>query len=530
MSQSSSRIPGKNVRGGGPVSVGSNGVANENGKVPLAAGQQTNPIPTTHPTDSYIPNYLSELIPELKSYEELKESERRVDVFLARKRIDLQQSVSQWNNSKSSVTTSHNKNDVKYLRIFVSNIAENQPWQDENNDIQNATWTMRIEGRLLNTQDVQDPERPKFSSFLQAIAVDFRRPQENNNGDGGEIKGEGEPKTEDQDIDMDGTKEEPLMGLSLPIQMPTEANGDDEQDEKPKSDIADAVEWHSDPVNPVDFDGLDIKRNGSENVECTVTIQLKGITGERLEYSPELAAIIGLSQGSLHEAIYSLYKYVLINDLLTNDETSLRTSADTSSETTNGEKTIVKLDPSLTRLIRQRPALDSGGQLPTTLPLSEILKLVNSHVSPVRSIKVPYTVRVDKASTYGELVFDVEVPNLIQQHKDENEMKRQGSSLLSDFNKLTSELKPQLQELDSRNAALQLRLNASAKKHQFFNELSKDPVSVLREYVASSSNALKVLSGDEGFNEDTVRRSQFYKDNEQMLFESLGVLLSNGRM
>ncbi|GAV53869.1 hypothetical protein ZYGR_0AK03710 [Zygosaccharomyces rouxii] len=530
MSQLPGRFPGRNVRGGGPVPAGTNGVASENGKVPLTASKQTNPTPTTQPTDTYIPTHLSELVPELKSYEQLKESGKRVDVFLARKRIDLQQSVSQWNNSKSGIITSHNKNDVKYLRIFVSNIAENQPWQGDNNDIQNASWTMRVEGRLLDTQEVQDPTRPKFSSFLQAIAVDFKKPKDEDDEEDENSKGEGGPKPEDQDVDMDGPKNESLIGLSLPMQMPGNPNGNNVQEDKPKSDIADAVEWHFDPVNPVDFDGLDIKRNGSENVECTLTIQLKGVTGERLEYSPDLAALIGLSQGSLHEAVYSLYKYILINGLFISGDNSLRTSANSSPDGTNGEKTIVKLDPSLTKLIRQRPAPGSDEPLPTTLRLSEILKLVNAHVSPIRSIKVDYTVRVDKASTYGDLVFDVEVPNFAQQSKDEDEVKKEGLSLLSDFNRLTADLKPQLQELETRNATLLLQLNASAKKYQFFNELSKDPVSVLQEYIASSSNALKVLSGDEGFNEDTVRRSQFYKDNEQMLFESLGVLLSNGRM
>lgn len=530
MSNLSGRFPSRNVRGGGPVPAGSTAVAGENGKVPLTASKQTNPTPTTQPTDTYIPTYLSELVPELKSYEQLKESEKRVDVFLARKRIDLQQSVSQWNNSKSGIVTSHNKNDVKYLRIFVSNIAENQPWQDENNDIQNASWTMRVEGRLLDTQGVQDSTRPKFSSFLQAIAVDFKKPKDDDDENNENSNSEGGPKTEDQDVDMDEPRNESLIGLSLPMQMPGNPNDNNIQEEKPKSDIADAVEWHFDPINPVDFDGLDIKRNGSENVECTLTIQLKGVTGERLEFSPELGSLIGLSQGSLHEAVYSLYKYILINGLFTSGDNNLRNSANSSTEGTTGEKTVVKLDPSLAKLIRQRPVSGSDEPLPTTLRLSEILKLVNVHVSPIRSIKVDYTVRVDKASTYGDLVFDVEVPNFTKQPKDEDEVKREGLSLLSDFNKLTTDLKPQLQELETRNAALLLQLNASAKKYQFFNELSKNPVSVLQEYIASSSNALKVLSGDEGFNEDTVRRSQFYKDNEQMLFESLGVLLSNGRM
>lgn len=523
---------------GGPAGSAANGTSAQNNNA--TPNQQTNPIPTTQPTDSYIPTYLSNLVPELRSYEKLIESERKVDVYLARKKIDLHQSVSQWNNSKTS-HGSHNKSEVQYLRVFISNISENQPWQAPESDISNATWTMRIEGRLLDAKDVQDPDRPKFSSFLQAIAVDFKKSKK---------KAIEDEKSDDPDVEMtevDNANNTTMLGLSLPLQLPempadfnngatgTNNTAGDEQT-VPKdddgSDIADAVEWHFDPKNPVDFDGLDIKRPGSETVDCTITIQPKGLTGERLEYSPNLAATIGLSQGSLHEAVYSLYKYILMNDLLVNDEANVKTTAHNSSDSTNGEKTMVQLDDTLLKLLPHKlnSEEESG---PVFLKLSEIPPLVNSNISPIRPIKIDYTIRVDKASTYGELVFDLEVPNptqLQQEKKPQDGISEEGVSLLSEFNKLSTELKVELQELDARTNTLQLQLNASANKYQFYNKLSQDPAHVLQEYMASTANALKVLSGDEGFNEDMVRRSQFYSDNETMLFENLGVLLANGRM
>lgn len=485
--------------------------------------------------------YLSELVPELHSYEKLLESERKIDVYLARKKIDLHQSVSQWNNSKSSLE-SLNKKNVKYLRVFVSNIAEQQPWQDSENDIANATWTMRIEGRLLDTKDVQDPSRSKFSSFLQAISVDFKK-----------VKEESKPEDPlaENDSEMSGTNDTNnqganILGMSLPLKSPENAvtiqnsnmvsgalgSGNDSRHDHSKHEIVDAVEWHYDPKNPVEFDGLDIKRPGSENVDCTITIQAKGFTGELLEFSPELAAIIGLSQGSLHEAVYSLYKYILMNELLVNDDSNVKTSSNTSSDNTNGEKTIVQLDDALLRLLPKYPMNDEE-PTPTALKLSEIPPLVNSHVSPIRPIKIDYTIRVDKASTYGELVFDLEVPSTIQKSKDSSSgptIDEEGISLLTEFNKLTTDLNPELQELEASINTLQLQLNASANKYQFYKKLADDPVHFLQEYMASTANALKVLSGDEGFNEDVVRRSDFYKQNESMLFENLGVLLANGRM
>lgn len=523
-----------NAAGAGPASAlaGSQPGVDVNGS---PAGQQTNPIPTTQPTDSYIPSYLSDLVPELRLYEQLIESERRIDVYLARKKIDLHQSVSQWNNSKTSQTP-QNKKDVRYLRVFVSNIAENQPWQNPESETTEGTWTMRIEGRLLDDRDVQDAERPKFSSFLQAIAVDFKKPKKQE---------ERADKEDEQDVAMGGVDEaktDNMLNLSLPLQIPGgsanlngvegTANLSAGQAKKPSpeqqgSDIADAVEWHLDPKNPVDFDGLDIKRPGTENVDCTITIQQKGLTGEDLEFSPELSTLIGISHGSLHEAVYSLYKYILMNDLLVNDETNVKTNS--ASDSTNGEKTMVQLDDSLRTLLRSKPSNDEELSQ-TVLRLSQIPPLINAHISPIPPVKLDYTIRVDKASTYGELVFDLEVPSQSYGKAPKDELASEGVALLTDFNRLTTELQADLQKLDARTNALQLQLNASANKYQFYQKLAQDPTHFLKDYMASTANALKVLSGDEGFNEDSVRKSQFYKENETMLFENLGVLLANGRM
>lgn len=509
-----------------------------------ATAQQTNPVPTTQPTDSYIPKYLSDLVPELGLYEKLIESEKRIDVYLARKKIDLRQSVSQWNNSKTSQNP-QSKKDVKYLRVYVSNIAEDQPWQNPEKESTEGTWTMRIEGRLLDNRDVQDPERPKFSSFLQAIAVDFKKPKK---AEKNEISSD--ERANEQDITMAGTEEnsaESMLNMSLSLQLPggsgdfnandnTSGQVKDEKKginaEKAPSDIADAVEWHFDPKNPVDFDGLDIKRPGTENVDCTITIQPQGLTGDDLEYSADLAALIGISHGSLHEALYSLYKYILMNNLLINDDTNAQTTINISSDSTRGEKTMVQLDAYLQKLLPSKPSVD-GEPRRTILKLSEIPPLINAHISPIPPIKIDYTIRVDKASTYGELVFDLEVPGAGPQApggKPRDELAEEGISLLADFNKLSSGLQAELQKLDARTNALQLQLNASSNRYQFFHKLSEDPAHFLEDYMASTANALKVLSGDEGFNEDSVRRSHFYKENETMLFENLGVLLANGRM
>ncbi|SCU78035.1 LANO_0A01904g1_1 [Lachancea nothofagi CBS 11611] len=443
-----------------------------------ATTQQTTPVPIAQPTDSYIPPFLAAQVPELESYKQLLEAESKIDIYISRKKIDLYQSVSQWNNLKQETQ------EKQYLRIFVSNIAENQPWQNQEPGVQ-PSWTLRVEGRLLNSQDVGEPIRPKFSTFLQGIAVDFKKPETMNSA--AYVAGES-----GQDIS--------------------------EQQQNP-NEVPSIVEWHFDPANPADFDGLDIKRDGSENIQCTIVIQPRGVTGEWIQFSPQLSSIIGMSRGTLHEAVYSLYKYILLNDLLSDDEPDVQSTtqaAQASPNNTSGERTIVKIDKYLAALFPEERKRMKLGEIPT---------LVNRHISPLPPIKIDYTIHVDKASTYGETVLDVEVPA-----KADDEVARQGMSLLAELNKLSTTLEPQMQQLNQELNILQLQLNSSANKHQFFQKLASNPAPMLEEYIQSSSRALKVLSGDDGFNEDTVRRAPFYKENEAMLFENLGVLLSNGRM
>ncbi|AMD21468.1 HER189Wp [Eremothecium sinecaudum] len=469
---------------------------NRNPKPQQKPIQQTSPTPITQPTDTYVQPFLKELVPELSSLENLKDAERRIDVYLSRKRIDLHQSITQWTYQKP-----RDYNDTQYLRIFISTIAENQPWQTSSDDLELGNWTLRIEGRLVNNEAVDSARRPKFSTFLQSIAIDFHNKEA--------TPVEKEEQNNEQVIDKIAES-----GVSQVQHSPI-----------PSSKKYDIVEWHADPNSPVEFDGLDIKRNGTENVDCTITIQPKGYTGDQLQYSEALASVVGTSRGTVHEAIYSLYKYILLNDLLMPDENANYKSNQ------NDDKMVVKIDSMIVKLLTS----SNVNEPKKYLRLMELPQLVNNHLSPIPPVKLNYTIQVDKASTYGELAFDIEVPSALVNQTDlnglpPNPLAQQGMMLLTEFNTLSSQLEPQFASLDKRSQLLSLQLNSTANKYQFFNKLSQDPVPMLKDYMKSTVNALKVLSGDDGFDEDTVRRSKFYQENEAVLFENLGVLLSNGRM
>lgn len=476
---------------------------NRNNKSQQKPIQQTSPTPITQPKDTYIQPFLKELIPELGTLEKLREAERRMDVYLSRKKIDLQHSITQWSYQKP-----YEYKNPQYLRIFVSTIAENQPWQTNNEDLEKGTWTLRIEGQLVNEQHQNSVSPSKFSSFLQSIALDFH-PKDYKN--------------------MQTSEEE----KSLMIQKLSE-NGSAHPppvSETPQTKY-DVVEWHADPNSPVEFDGLDIKRNGTENVDCTITIQPIGYSGDYLQYSETLTSLVGVSRGTLHEAVYAVYKYVLLNNLLMSDGNANYKSNQ------NDDKMVVKVDFMIERLLATASSMRTAapGESKKYLKLILLSQLVNDHVSPIAPVRLNYTIQVDKASTYGETVFDIDVSLALAKRQTDsntsstNSLAQQGMMLLTEFTNISNQLEPQFSSLDKKLQLLSLQLNSTANKYQFFNKLAQDPAPMLRDYMKSASHALKVLSGDDGFDEDTVRKSKFYQENEAVLFENLGVLLSNGRM
>lgn len=135
------------------------------------------------PTDRNIPDELADVTvgDGVKRYGQLRDAERRLDALMTRKRLDVKDNA-QRPLSKREGT----------LRIWVSNTADGQPWQENGSglnedgtfDFENgnnsATYKVKIEGKLLDTADAEDEDedttpRPKFSSFFKEIAIDYHR-------------------------------------------------------------------------------------------------------------------------------------------------------------------------------------------------------------------------------------------------------------------------------------------------------------------------------------------------------------------
>ncbi len=530
-----------------------------------------------HPSDTYISPELSKLIPGLRLYEQLVEEEKKIDTVIKRRKLTMNQTIQRIRSNLIPFREAYNLNGVKqttYLRVFISSVSENQLWQNPDAKLEDGGWTMRIEGRLVDSKQGGSATRDKFSSFIDGIRVEFKKPKkdeqnsankddDNNNSTAGnnndndiesnESSAEGftrEPSESAPQFFADQTPN-PLgtdisnpptvtdMGSASEITTPYESNKLEKEDQ-----IQEIVEWKADPKKPVEFDGFDIKRNGNTNLDAVVTIYPKAVESNRYSYSPALASLVGLSHGSKSDAIFSLYKYINANNLLVSREYSRNTSLAAtivSSRRAQNVKNVVKLDEPLMKLLSRHNSYSSLESTPTTVKLTDIPSIVERNLEQTKPVRLNYTVRVDKASTYGEVVFDMEVPTkeaLLQSISMKGQKRplitdnlaEESQAILRDYEAHITKTAVKNAELDKKLAILHAQLNSTKMKHQFYKKFAEDPANALKEYIESTSGALKVLSGDEGFLEDTVRRSQFYKENEQILEENISVLFKHERI
>ncbi|KAH3681263.1 hypothetical protein WICPIJ_007768 [Wickerhamomyces pijperi] len=399
------------------------------------------PIPQavlqTRPTNTNIPDSIASLVPEVELYRRLQEAERRIDLLTARKINDFQENLAKLPYQK------------QLLRVFVYNTASNQPWQvkDLPGNHGEPEWTLRIEGRLVNEEKSTDEKRRKFSSLLSGISVDIL----------------------------------PNLTSIDPNTQPGQTVRDN------------IVEWSdsTDPnANRVEFDGMDIKRAGFENMKARVTIQPKDLP-TRFQTSTALASLLGVSEITQHDAVYSIWLYVQENNLQASEN-----------------KKLVICDSVLARLFGV-PRFD----------FKQIISLLTPHLSPIKPIVIEYEIRVDRETTLGDVVVDIEVSmeDLTTQELIRNESRN-----------LVNELDINIKETQNKLHLGLQGLHNAYKKYEFYDAFSQDPVRFLQNFNESNAKLLKILAGDDHYNEEDVRRADYYTDD--MLAENIDVLLKTGRV
>ncbi|KAI9857491.1 MAG: SWI/SNF complex component snf12 [Trichoglossum hirsutum] len=442
------------------------------------------------PTDKNIPDGVEDVIvgDGVKRYRELREVERKLDAAMMRKRLDIQDSVNR------------NVKRYKTMRIWISNTAENQPWQTNSLDENafdfstgiEATYKVKIEGRLLDDEDDEEPS---------------------DSGDSDDEK-EGDAMDEDDAETKLKEKARPSTPASQPRKkLPHFFKSITVELDRPKtlqSDGTTQIEWkkpshQANAPNPPlagDFDCLEFERKSDENINCTINL-VRDENPERHRLSKELAEVLDTDEETRAGVVMGIWEYVKTMGLQEDEE-----------------KRGVKCDERLAAIFKQE-----------TVYFPQIPDLILSHLSPLPPLQLPYTIRVDPhyhtSTPHPEpTIYDVPVP------LDDPLRTKMATLITSPTYPLTLRT---LTTLDDQLSHLVQAIAHSKAKHGFFSAMARDPVGFVRRWVGSQRRDLEVIlgeatrgGGEDGGGEEWRRGGQGGVWGSEGVRESVGLWLAKG--
>ncbi|CAO2818150.1 unnamed protein product [Amaranthus hypochondriacus] len=203
-------------------------------------------------SEKKLPEKIAALLPESTLYTQLVELEAKVDAALARKKMDIQESV-----VKPPCAQ-------KTLRIYVFNTFANQPLNSDSKSSEAPTWTLKIIGKILEDADDsssgtmanRSSSYPKFSSFFKKITIYL-----------------------DQNLYPDDH----------------------------------VILWDS-SRSSVLHEGFEVKRKGDKEFTAIIRLEMNNIV-EKFKLSPALSQVLGLEVETRARIMTALWHYVKVKKL-----------------------------------------------------------------------------------------------------------------------------------------------------------------------------------------------------------------------
>ena len=351
------------------------------------------------------------------------------------------------------------------MRIWVSNTVEEQPWQADALDVDafdfntnmDSSYRVKIEGKLLDEEEEEDsdseddsetegdamdedgkerrkkikpqPKQYKFSHFFRSLTVDFDK-----------SRGAGQDHT---------------IEWKKPQVAPNAPN----------------------PPAAADFDLLEFKRGGDENMNITINLY-RDEHPEKYHLKSPLCDILDVSSATRAEVVMGIWDYIKLNGLQEEDE-----------------KRSFECDDRL-RQVSMFNDFGKQGLIPWQLfngrdkgYIPYIPDAIAPFMDPLPPIKIPYTIRVDREfhSNPTPTIYDITV------HL-EDPIRDALNSYITNPAYATS-----LREIAQMNDNLSLlvqKISMSKGKHAFFDELSKHPVEFIGKWLSSQKRDLEVIAGE----------------------------------
>lgn len=324
------------------------------------------------------------------------------------------------------------------MRIWISNTAESQPWQERALEADafdfgsgvDGSYRVRIEGRLID-DDLEDPTT---------------------NDDEEEAELDGGSLARVTDKARGGKKAKRLSHFFKAINV---------EYDKPRTISAEPpqIEWKRQPNN-AEFDCLEFERKGDENVNITITLT-RAETPERFRLSKALSDVLDTDEEDKTGAVLGIWDYIKAMGLQEDEE-----------------KRIVRCDERLRAIF--------GAD---TVFFHQIPERLIPHLLPLSPIKLPYTVRVDSAyqSSPTPTIYDVRVTV---------EDPLQAKMLAMTQNPEYPATLRQISQLDDQLALIIQAIAHSKAKHSFYKSMQGDPVGFIKRWMSSQQRDLEVILGE----------------------------------
>ena len=267
------------------------------------------------PTDKNMPEGTEDIVigDGVQQYKDMREVERRLDAVMMRKRLDLQDSRHQ------------NHERTRTLRIWISNTAENQPWQGRDLDENafdfstgiEATYRVKIEGKLLDGHDPQEA-----SDSEPEDEQDGKNERSQANVEAMDHDGEKEPDPPSKQHTPNPKKKLSHFFKSITV--------DFDRAKNLQPDGMTQIEWKKPPVpqHPpnlpasADFDCIEFERKSDENINCTLHLYRDEVP-ERFLLSKDLAEILDTEEDTRAGIVMGIWEYVKAMDLQQDEEKRL---------------------------------------------------------------------------------------------------------------------------------------------------------------------------------------------------------------
>ncbi|KAF2258164.1 SWI-SNF complex subunit [Lojkania enalia] len=398
-----------------------------------------------NPTDKNIPDGVEEVCigDGVARYKQLRDVERTLDATMMRKKLEISDSV-------------HHSRARRYgtMRIWISNTAENQPWQSSGMDVEafdfesgtSATYRVKIQGRLID------------------------------DGDDLGLGDEDEEQKHPDVMEEDGTEQkekEPASKLKVFSQCFSSIIIDFDRAKSLQPDNFTQIEWkRPEAANPgskeANFSQLEFERKGDENINITVNLQRLHVP-DRYRLSKPLAELLDTDEEDRAGVMMGIWEYARSHHLQQEDD-----------------------ERKFTCDAKLRAIFNTDNFYFPSLP--QHLKL---HLTALPPVQLSYTIRVDKdyispppdsgIPPSQPTIYDVQI-------QLDDPLQPLVYDLLRPKNSI--ETLQHIHNIDEQIVLLMGAISQSKAKHAFFTSMAKDPVAFVKRWLSSQKRDLEVILGE----------------------------------